>query len=243
MKATYFVSWSDAPHLTSEAKTTILAGIPPWQREARTLGIPALGSGAIYQVPPEEMMVTGFPLPKHWPRCFGLDVGWKTNALLWAAWDRDTDTVYIYDELYRGKVEPSVIAASWKTKGDWIPGVIDPAANGRSQKDGAQLLQMYSDLGMDLLKADNTVEAGIFTVWERLSGGRLKIFNNCVNTLAEYRLYRRDKHGKVVKKADHAMDALRYLIMSGLDRAIVEPKRRPGGGEWWAWDPPQVWAG
>jgi hypothetical protein len=34
--------------------------------------------------------------------------------------------------------------------GDWIPGLIDPAANGRNQVDGYQLIQMYRNLGLAL---------------------------------------------------------------------------------------------
>ena len=43
------------------------------------------------------------------------------------------------------------------------------------------------------------------------------------NWLAEYRLYRRDENGKIVKAHDHLMDATRYLIKSGLDRSKVQP--------------------
>ena len=41
-------------------------------------------------------------------------------------------------------------------------------------------------------------------------------------------LHRRDEQGKVVKDYDHLMDAMRYLVMSGLDRMsrqAKEPKR------------------
>jgi hypothetical protein len=37
------------------------------------------------------------------------------------------------------------------------------------------------------------------------------------------RLYRRDEKGKIVKERDHLMDAKRYLLMSGMMRAITEP--------------------
>jgi hypothetical protein len=62
--------------------------------------------------------------------------------------------------------------------------------------------------------ADNAVEAGLYEVWQRLSTGRLKVFNNLSNFRTEYRMYRRDENGKIVKKNDHLMDAARYLVMT-----------------------------
>jgi hypothetical protein len=149
----------------------------------------------------------------------------------------------VYDEYYRGQAEPSVHAAAIQKRGKWIPGVIDPAARGRSQKDGESLLSLYTDLGLDLEIADNSRESGIYAVWEMLSQGQLKIARNCVNTLNEYRLYRRDEKGNIVKTNDHLMDALRYFIMSGLARAKVEPADRPDGQQWFYWRPSSVWSG
>jgi hypothetical protein len=49
------------------------------------------------------------------------------------------------------------------------------------------------------------------------------VFSTLVNFKAEYRIYRRDENGHIVKQFDHLMDDMRYLIMSGLDRAKVRP--------------------
>lgn len=234
--------WDDVPHIPEEEKAALRASYAPWQVDARTKGIPMLGSGAIYQVPESDFSCEPFIIPKFWPRSFGMDVGWNRTAVVWTAHDRDTGTLYVYDEYYRGQAEPSVHAAAIKNRGAWIPGAIDPAARGRSQVDGAQLLELYLELGLDIEKADNTREAGIYAVWERLSQGRLKVFRTCANTLSEYRLYRRDEKGQIVKKNDHLMDALRYNVMTGVARGIVEPNTIPGQ-EWWHYTPPPVWAG
>lgn len=216
--------WDDVPHLDEKTKKELYDSIPPYQRDARSKGIPQLGSGAIYPVPESEIICKPFELPKYWPRCYALDVGWNRTAAVWGAWNQDDDTVYLYAEHYRGQAEPSVHANSIRSRGNWIPGVIDPAARGRAQKDGDQLHQNYVDLGLHLGKAENAVEAGIYAVWERLSGGRLFVFNSLQNWLSEFRIYRRDEKGKIVKENDHLMDATRYLIMSGLNVAIREPK-------------------
>lgn len=221
--------WDDVPHLDEKTKAELLAETPPYLRDARSKGTPSLGSGAIYPIEQSVFIVDPFHLPAYWPRAYGLDVGWNRTAGIWGALDRESDTVYLYSEHYRGQAEASVHSAAIRARGDWIPGVIDPAANGRSQTDGERLIAQYRGQGLNLTNAENSVEAGIFAVWERLSTGRLKVFSSLSNWLAEYMLYRRDEKGRIVKEFDHAMDASRYLIVSGLSRAIVRPVKRVTG--------------
>ncbi|WP_230684286.1 hypothetical protein, partial [Streptococcus pneumoniae] len=87
-----------------------------------------------------------------------------------------------------------------KARGKYMNGVIDPASRGRGQKDGEQLLQNYIDLGLRVTPAINAVEAGIYEVWQRMSTGRLKVFKSLQNWLSEYRIYRRDDKGRIVKE-------------------------------------------
>ena len=217
------MGWSDVPHLTEEQKKDMLDALPPHQRDARSKGIPQLGAGAIYPIEESDIVVPDMTIPEFWPRAYGLDIGWNRTAAVWAAWDRENDVVYLYGEHYRGQAEPSIHAHAIKARGDWIPGVIDPAARGRAQRDGIQILETYKELGLDLELADNSREAGIYRVWQRLSAGKLKVFQSLGSWRAEFRLYRRDEKGRVVKENDHLMDATRYLLMSGLSRAKTEP--------------------
>ena len=240
-KITVFVTWNDAPHLSEAAKEAQMASIRPEQRASRTKGVPSLGAGAIYQVPEDDVKIPGFHIPDYWPRAYGFDVGWNRTAALWGARNPDTGGVVIYDEYYRGEAQPSVHAIGIKARGAWIPGAIDPAARGRSQIDGQKLFDLYQGEGLDIEKADNARETGIQLVWEMLSQGQLKVFASCTNFFQEYRLYRRDARGMIVKKNDHLVDALRYLVMSGLGRAKVKPTELPFGKRWFDWSPAPVW--
>lgn len=222
-KCVITATWDDVPHLSEAAKRELMASIPPFQRDARSKGVPQLGAGAIYPVPESDFTVEPFDIPAHWRRIYGMDVGWNRTAAVWAAIDPDSGTIYLYSEHYRGQAEPSVHATGIRSRGEWIPGVIDPASRGRGQRDGEQLFHDYRQLGLELQPAKNAVEAGLFAVWERLSAGRLKVFKNLSNWLAEFRMYRRDEQGRVVKVNDHLMDATRYLIVSGLEFATVQP--------------------
>ena len=82
-------------------------------------------------------------------------------------------------------------------------------------------------------RAENAVEAGLYAVWERLSDGRLFVFNSLQNWLSEFRIYRRDEKGKIVKQNDHLMDATRYLIMSGMQVACREPREEDEDNRQW----------
>ena len=234
------VSQREVPHLSDQA---IEAAIKRWsehERDAREHGIPGLGSGNIYRFPQSKLFVPGFPIPDHWPRAWALDVGWNWTAALWftkamaplidgetdetqeqrdkdPAWT--TGRIYIYKEYKKGKMEPFQHAEEIKTlhEGLPLPGVIDPSANHPSKRDGKQLLKAYRSLGLQLHKASNSVEGGIINVRNMLNAGQIQVFNTCSEFRKEYRSYRRDLNGNVIKKNDHLMDDLRYFVLSGID--------------------------
>lgn len=213
-RAVISVGWDDVPHLTKETKTELLRGTPPHLRDARSKGIPSMGAGAIYPIPWEEVIVNPFPIPAWWPRWYALDVGWRWTAAMWFAEDRETMTVYAYSEHKRAEAMPISHAEAIKARGAWMQGVIDPAARNRTPQDGSKLFATYVGHGLNLMPAVNAVEAGLLEVWMALEAGRLKFFSTLTKTEAEYRVYRRDERGHVVKDNDHLMDTLRYGIMA-----------------------------
>lgn len=210
--------WEDTPHLDEKTKRELLAATPPHLRKARSQGIPSLGSGAIYPVEEDEILVNDFILPRHFWRGYALDVGWNRTAALCGALDKENDILYLYREYYRGQAEPSVHGTAIRSFGTWMRGAIDPASRGRAQADGQQLYATYTKsvdkggAGLNLVFANNAVEAGLQEVWERLSTGRIKVFKSLVAFLAEYRIYRRDENGKIVKQNDHCFAAGTMLM-------------------------------
>lgn len=203
-------TWDDVLHLDEKTKKELWDSIPPHERQARAKGIPTIGVGKIYPVDVESLLIDPFELPKHWPKGYGMDVGWNRTACVFGALDRDSDVLYLFSEHYMGQAEPAVHASSIRARGE-IVGFIDPASRGRSQHDGSQLIELYRTEGLQLQIADNAVEAGIYDVYQRMTSGRLKIFRTLVNLQKELGVYHRDEHGKVVKTNDHLCDALRYL--------------------------------
>lgn len=212
-KAVIQAGWDDAPWLTEEVKERLLADTPVHLRESRSKGIPSMEGGSVFTTPLESVLVEPFTIPDNWPRMYGLDVGWNITAAVWGALDPNTDTIYLYDEHYQGEQLPQHHAHAIKMRGEWIRGVIDPAAEGRSQSDGTQLMRSYRQLGLRLMPADNALEAGLHKMNELFSTGRLKIFTTVRNLQKEYMLYKRKLNGKIDQHCDdHAIDAARYII-------------------------------
>lgn len=217
----------EVPHITKEKLELLENQYHPHVREARLLGKPNIGSGAIYPDDPKTYTVQYMEIPKNWKRCFALDVGWNWTAAVWLAIDPQTGIRYIYDSYKQGETEPVGHAKIMRDHGIWIPGAIDPAANGRGQSGSEALMQQYRDLGLELTNAVNEVQAGLNEVWMGIRSGYIKVMN-CPNNqplFSEMANYRRDEKGRIIKENDHLVDALRYAIMTEKVKgiAITEP--------------------
>lgn len=227
-------TWDDAPHLSKQDKEDIISSYSPHERDARSKGIPQLGSGRVYPISEDDLLVDDFAIPEHWIQAYGFDVGWKATAAVWGALNRESDVLYLHSCYKQGEEKPVVHAAAIKARGDWVPGLSDPAALGRGQRDGTQLMVEYNDLGLKLSPADNPVEAGILKLYKRMTTGRLKVFRSMTQWLEEFRIYRRDEKGKIIKDFDHLMDTSRYLNNSIVSVGIIRPENKavqiPGAG-------------
>lgn len=228
----------DAEHIPAEERERIIRSFPAHEREARARGVPTLGSGRIFPVEEERLIVTPFALPAHWVRIAGIDFGWDhPTAVVWLAWDRDTDTVYVTD-CYRAAERPMAQHASAiRAKGAWIP-VAWPHDGNNDTAAGPRLAQQYRDEAVAMLfehaqfpesshSADKpqsrvSVEAGVSEMYQRMESGRWRVFAHCHDWLEEFRLYHRD-NGRIVKQRDDALDASRYALMM-LRHAISAPR-------------------
>lgn len=226
-KNVYAVSvyMDDVPHLSQELVEKYINSVPEYERECRRNGVPFLGSGKIYTVPESDLLVEPFEISRWWPRIFGMDVGYShPTAVVWGAWDRESDIVYLYSEYKQANAVPSTHAAAILARGKWIPGIIDTSSQAASATDGEKLVDMYRKFGLELgfvKKGGGSVEEGILDCSDRIARGGLKVFNNLTEWINEYRMYRRTE-GKIVKTKDDLMDATRYLLRSGLQRSRIE---------------------
>ena len=222
----------EVPHLNEKAINDFVKGTPSYLLPARLRGDPVLGVGRIYPYDIDEYLLEDpfEKIPDTFPRCFALDPSPTRVAALWAAIDEHSDTVHCYSEHYARKLPPESNVVAIKQRGAWIPGCADPAARAHvSAKDGLSMLQQFNQCGLKVEMADNAIEAGLKAVETRITTGRLKVYRTLRNFAFEYGTYARDDKGRIIKRADHLMDCLRYLCMTGIYLARTKPIRRTYG--------------
>lgn len=214
-----FLPLEEAEHYTEEQRAQIIASYPEHELEARTKGIPVMGSGRVFPVKEEILRYDAMEFPKHWPRIAGIDFGWDhPTACVWLCWNRDADTVYVYDAYRRSKENVATHASAIRGRGDWIP-VAWPHDGENDTAAGKNLASQYRDEKLKFLPeratfedGSNSVEAGLMMMLDRMKKGQLRVAAHLNDWWEEFRLYHR-KDGKVVKENDDLMSATRYALM------------------------------
>lgn len=210
----------DAEHYTPEQRAAIIASYPAHEREARTKGIPALGSGRIFPIAEESLAVDPFPIPAHWAQLGGMDFGWDhPSAAVRLAWDKDSDTVYVTDCHRQKEQTPQVFALSIKEWPTWLPFAWPHDGLQHDKGSGQQLAEQYKKAGLQMMPeratfpdGSNGVEAGLQEMLQRMQLKKFKVFKHLADWFEEFRMYHR-KDGKVVKESDDLMAATRYAWM------------------------------
>lgn len=231
----------DVDHYTDEEKAQIVESYPEHEREARAQGIPILGSGRIFPVAKEKIVVDPFEIPRHWVQIGGLDFGWDhPQAGARIAYDRDEDVIYVFGEYREKETTPEIAAITLRQWGDWLKWAWPHDGYQHDKGSGKQLAAQYKAAGLSMLdehathpEGGNGVEAGLMDMLDRMRTGRLKVFSTCPMWFEEFLLYHR-KDGKVVKLIDDLMSATRYAIMMLRFATVHEPKHQPIKFETWA---------
>lgn len=219
-RAVVTMTIDDAEHYTPLQRAKIIASYPAHEREARTKGIPSLGSGLIFPVLEEEIIIEPFSIPKVWVQINGLDFGYDHPfAAVNIAWDRDSDVIYVTRAYRSRQTTPVIHAAAIKPWGEWIPCAWPHDGFQHDKGSGEQLAAQYRAQGLNMTTENATweeggigVEAGIAEMLDRMLTGRWRVFSTCAEWLEERRLYHR-KDGRIVKERDDVISASRYALM------------------------------
>ena len=221
MYGVHFLTWDDVTHLTEEDKKLQIAGLGPHEIESRKFGRPTIGSGKVYQFDEEDYVITDFSVSPKWKTIGGLDVGIShPTCAVKLSIDEESGVGYIHKE-YKVSGETSIYHA-YKLR-DWpCRFAIDPNSRQRSIASGDSPYKMFQDIMGDdrLILADNRVNYGISLIRAKIASEQLYIFESCVETLKEMRLYRFKENGDIHKVDDDLMDAMRYAV-TGWDKAVA----------------------
>jgi phage terminase large subunit-like protein len=231
-RITITMTIDDAEHFTPEERQKIIDGYPAHEREARTKGVPTLGSGLIFPVIEEDIVCEPFDLPKIWAQIGGMDFGYDHPfGAAKLAWDRDNDIIYVTANYRERQATPIIHAASLRPWGDWLPWSWPHDGLQHDKGSGEQLALQYEAQKLNMLQeratfedGTNGVEAGVSEMLQRMQTGRWKVFSTCGLWLEERRLYHR-LDGKIVKERDDVLSASRYAMMM-LRYAEVPPAGR-----------------
>jgi len=230
------MSIADALHIPETERERIIAGYPEHEREARVNGVPMLGSGRVFPIAESAIVVDPFDLPHYWPRIVGLDFGWDhPTAAVWVAWDRDTDTAYLYDCYRQREATPVIHAAAIRSRGADIPVAWPHDGLAADKGSGQTLAELYKAQGVAMLReratfpdGGNSTEAGVLEMLTRMQTARLKVFPHLAPWLEEFRTYHR-KNGRLVDKDEDLMSATRYALMMLRYARVAGLKKRGGG--------------
>ena len=214
-------------HLNEAVMTQILSAYAPHEREMRRYGRPTIGSGLIFPINEEELMIDPIHIEDHWPRIAAIDFGWDhPTAVVWAAIDTEEDTFYIYDCYRASKASPAVHAEVIRQRPHFIPIVYPHDGNRRDSMGNPGLADQYRNLGCNFTldhfsnppglgqnKGSNSVEEGLMAMLQAMENGKFKVFNTLPQWFEEFRMYHR-KNNKVVAIRDDLMSATRYAFQS-----------------------------
>lgn len=225
----------DAAHISPEQRKIIIESYPAHEREARVKGIPSLGSGRIFPISEETILIDPVPIQPYWVQIIGVDFGWDHPfGAAHLAWDRDADVIYVTKTYRQREATPVIHAAALRPWGGWVPVAWPHDGLQHDKGSGEALAAQYRAQGLNMLPeratfddGGNGVEAGVADMLDRMQTGRWKVFKHLDDWLTEFRLYHR-KDGRIVKERDDVLSASRYALM--MKRfAIVEPKPRGDG--------------
>ena len=214
-------------HLNDDVMEQILSAYSPHEREMRRFGRPSIGSGLIFPIPEEKLMIDPITIEDHWPRIAAIDFGWDhPTAVVWCAVDNESETFYIYDCYRASKASPAVHSEVIRQRPYFIPIAYPHDGNRRDSMGNPGLAEQYrghgcnfrlehftNPPGLGQTKGSNSVEEGLMAMLQSMEAGKFKVFNTLPHWFEEYRMYHR-KEGKVVALRDDLMSATRYAFQS-----------------------------
>lgn len=209
----------DVKHYTPEQIELIIASYPAHEREARSKGIPALGSGRVFPVEESMLEQPIFKVPDHFAHIIGVDFGWDhPTAAVHCVVDRDSGSFYVVNAYRQKEQIVPVHAAAIKA---WGPHPVAWPHDGyvHDKLSGAELAVSYASHGLQMMSEHSThpgggygVEAGVQEMHEAMLTGKFKVFSHLGQWFDEFRTYHR-KDGQIVKKFDDLMSATRMAWM------------------------------
>lgn len=224
------MEWADNPFLNQKEISSLKGNMSSEELESRCYGKFVSKGGLVYpEFNPDIHVIEPFNVPKEWYDNISIDPG-LNNPLSahWYAVDYDGNVYVIAEHYEAGRdiiyhsnaIKRISENLDWKTSfGGKIEALIDSAANQKTLASVKSVTEMFFENGIAVNpKINKDLYTGINRVksFFRDANGRsrLFIFKNCINMIREIKGYFWGKNEVPTKRDDHALDELRYYIMS-----------------------------
>lgn len=237
-----FMEWADNPYLDAQEIALLTKTLSNEQLESRRFGRFKASSGLVYPEFDEEIHVLKEPfvIPKEWQDEISIDPG--LNNPLSAHWfcvDYDGN-VYVVaehfeagqDVLYHSKkIKEISNRLGWKTDSmGRYHALIDSAANQKTLSSAKSVTELFLDCGINVSpKVNKDMFSGIQRVKQYLKvsdkKSKLYIFPCCTNLIRELKTYRWGEGENPKKVDDHALDELRYYLMTKPENIPPKPQK------------------
>lgn len=224
------MQWEDNPFLKTKEIAFMKKSMSDDELESRQYGRFFVGTGLVYsEFDANVHVIEPFDIPIEWQDMISIDPG-LSNPLSCHFYARDyDDNVYVVGEYYMANKDIDFHAEmihglanrlNWKrdAKGK-LSSLIDSAANQKTLASTKSVAELFADKGILVnTHVNKELYAGINKVKSMLKNRKLFIFKNCTELIREIKGYWWGDKDRPIKKDDHALDELRYYIMSNTTR-------------------------
>ena len=236
-----FMEWKDNPYLNQAEVEKLTCSMGEEELQSRRYGKFGGGGGLVYSTFDENVnVIEPFDVPIEWYDNISIDPGLK-NPLSCHFYACDYDgNVYVIAEHYAKDIEIVNHARAileiadrlhWpRTFSGKLGALIDSAANQHTLASTKSVSELFYDLGIAVNpNVNKDLFSGISRVRYYIKDGegknRLYIFKTCTNLIREIKAYRWGNSDVPIKKDDHALDELRYYIMSRPDVPQIKQEK------------------
>lgn len=226
---TVTMEWADNPYLDKKEIEDMTKSMSQDELNSRRYGKFMQMGGLVYGEFDENIhVIDPFDVPKDWFDNISIDPG--LNNPLSCHWyaEYDGDIYVIAEHFESGKdvayhaqrIKEISSSLDWPLYNGRICALIDSAAGQKTLASSKSVVDLFYENGILVNpKVNKDMFSGINVVKRYLKDGQGKahlfIFKNCINLIQEFKSYWwSDKSDNPVKKDDHALDELRYYLVS-----------------------------
>jgi phage terminase large subunit len=223
-----YMEWNDNPYLDKSEIKAMESTVSKQDQLSRRFGKFSTAEGLVYPEFDQNVhVIEPFDVPKEWQCDLSIDPG-LTNPTSCHFYAVDFDgNIYVVAEHFEAgqsvdfhvdKINAIANKLGWKRdeKGR-LHALIDSAANQRTLASQKSVAELFCERG---IVVNTNVNKDLYSGIQRIKSlfeqrpPKIYIFKNCVNLIRELKSYWWGNGDRPKKVDDHALDELRYFIMS-----------------------------